>query len=334
MTQKAKILLLGKIIHAGKEYSELSSIAQLVDFTSTSRQEFINDLKTKYSDITGIFSTFHGESVIGGIDEEIASHFPPSLKFVCHNGAGYDMIKVDQLTKRGIQLSNTPDAVANATADTTIYLIIGALRNFGRLATELRRGNWCRTTPEAHDPKGKVLGILGLGGIGRFVRDKAIPLGFSKIIYHNRRPLPKELAGVAEYVSFDELLAQSDVLSLNLPLNANTRHTINAETLTKCKDGVVIVNTARGAVIDEDALVNAINSGKVSSVGLDVFENEPKIHPGLLANDNVLLLPHVGTHTVESRKDMEMTVIRNIESAINVGEVTDLVPEQVGTKFT
>ncbi|ANB12576.1 Gor1p [Sugiyamaella lignohabitans] len=329
MTQTNKLLLLGKVIHAKAEYQQLSELAELVEFTSKTREEFISDLHGKYSDITAIYNTHHSDHIVHGIDQEIVSHFPESLKFVCHNGAGYDSVDVKSLTGREIQLSNTPQAVANATANTAIYLILGALRNFNRLANELRRGNWCRTTPEAHEPTGKVLGILGLGGIGSLIRDKAATLGFDRIIYHNRRQLPKNEEGLAEYVTFDELLAQSDVLSLSLPLNPNTRHIIDAGALSKCKDGVVIVNTSRGAIIDEKALVRALDSGKVSSAGLDVFEKEPEIDPGLLSNENILLLPHVGTHAVEPRKEMELTVIRNLRSAFKTGKVVDLVPEQV-----
>lgn len=181
-----------------------------------------------------------------------------------------------------------------------MFLIIGALRNFNTSILSLREGKW-RGDPKpayGHDPQGKTLGILGMGGIGRNLKRKAEAFGM-KVIYHNRRKLSDELADDAEYVSFDELLARSDVLSLNLPLNANTRHIIGPKEFEKMKDGIVIVNTARGAVMDEDALVKALDSGKVLSAGLDVFEEEPKVHPGLLKNPRVLLVPHMGTFSIE-----------------------------------
>lgn len=328
--QKQKVLLLGNIVHAHEKFNALSKYAELVKCESQNKEEFFKDLETKYSDITVIYNTFPGGIKVGGLRAETIEKLPSSLKFICHNGAGYDLIDVEACTKRGIRVSNTPDAVVNATADTTIYLILGALRNFGRLANELRAGNWCRTTPEASEPRNRVLGILGLGGIGRSVRDKAKVFGFSKIIYHNRNRLAPELEGDSEYRSFDELLAESDVVTVCLPLNANTRHIMDAKALAKCKDGVVIVNTGRGALIDEAALVDALNSGKVSSVGLDVYEKEPEIHPGLLKSPNALLLPHVGTHAVESRTDMEETTIRNVEAALTGKPLEDPVPEQKG----
>jgi D-3-phosphoglycerate dehydrogenase len=203
-----------------------------------------------------------------------------------------------------------------------MFLIIGALRNFNTGMMALRQGKWRGQPPPSlgHDPEGKVLGILGMGGIGRNLKKKADAFGM-KTIYHNRRRLAGDLEGCADYVSFDELLAQSDVISLNLPLNVrlcnrelcqsgpadlpcvqkHTHHIISHNEFAKMKDGVVIVNTARGAVIDEEALVQALDSGKVCSAGLDVFEDEPNVHPGLVRNPNVMLVPHMGTWTVEVR---------------------------------
>jgi glyoxylate reductase len=152
---------------------------------------------------------------------------------------------------------------------------------------------------------------------------RAITLGM-KIQYYNRNrlsPAQEKAAGDAKYVSFDELLATSDVLSLNLPLNPKTRHIISHAEFAKMKDGIVVVNTARGAVMDEAALVDALDSGKVASAGLDVYEDEPTIHPGLMKNENVLLVPHLGTHTYETQKAMEVLVINNIRAAITKGEL-------------
>jgi glyoxylate reductase len=152
---------------------------------------------------------------------------------------------------------------------------------------------------------------------------RAITLGM-KIQYYNRNRLSPEqerAAGNAKYVSFEELLATSDVLSLNLPLNPKTRHILSDPEFSRMKDGVVIVNTARGAVMDEAALVRALENGKVASAGLDVYEEEPAIHPGLLKNENGILVPHLGTHTYETQKAMEVLVINNIRSAITTGEL-------------
>jgi len=149
-----------------------------------------------------------------------------------------------------------------------------------------------------------------------------------KIQYHNRNQLSpdqEKRAGNAKYMTFEELLGTSDVLSLNLPLNPATRHIISSAEFSKMKDGVVIVNTARGAVLDEDALADALESGKVASAGLDVYEDEPTINPRLMENERVLLLPHMGTHTRETHKAMEVMVINNIRAAITKGELLNPV---------
>ena len=164
----------------------------------------------------------------------------------------------------------------------------------------MKIGKWRGNFSLGHDPKNKTLGILGMGGIGSAVAHRAKAFGM-KIQYHNRRQLPASEENGAKYVSFEELLKTSDVLSLNLALNPSTKHIIGKEQFNAMKDGVVIVNTARGALIDEAALVDALKSGKVWTVGLDVFEEEPKIHPGLLECENAVLLPHVGTATFETQ---------------------------------
>ncbi|KAL2002683.1 hypothetical protein VTN02DRAFT_6166 [Thermoascus thermophilus] len=166
-----------------------------------------------------------------------------------------------------------------------------------------------------------------MGGIGRNLKRKAEAFGMT-VIYHNRRPLGDDLADGARYVGFDELLRESDVLSLNLPLNKTTRHIISRAEFAQMKDGVVIVNTARGAVMDEAALVDALDRGKVRSAGLDVYEEEPQIHPGLLRNPNVMLVPHMGTWTVETQTAMEEWAIENVRLALETGRLKSPVPEQ------
>jgi glyoxylate reductase len=166
-----------------------------------------------------------------------------------------------------------------------------------------------------------------MGGIGGELAVRARAFGM-KITYHNRHPLPRSVAGDATYVSFDELLSTSDVISLNLSLNASTRHIISAPEFAKMKDGVVIINTARGPLIDEKALVEALKSGKVFSAGLDVYEEEPKVSRELLEDERVVLLPHIGTGTVETQKEMERLVLRNLKSAVLERKLLTPVPEQ------
>ena len=211
--------------------------------------------------------------------------------------------------------------------------MLGALRRITIPFQAVRKGEWRgKGFGLGHDPRNKVLGILGMGGIGQAVAARAKPFGMS-IQYHNRNRLPEDQEYGAKYVSFEELLKTSDVLSLNLALNPSTRHIISKPQFDIMKDGVVVINTARGALIDEAALVDALNSGKVFSAGLDVFEEEPKVHPGLLENQNAVLLPHVGTSTWETQKGMELLVLDNLKSAIEGKGLLTPIPEQKSKKL-
>ena len=179
----------------------------------------------------------------------------------------------------------------------------------------------------SHEPEGKTLGILGMGGIGTALARRAAPFGL-KIQYHNRSCVPNEQNPMgAKYVSFEELLQTSDVVSVHLPLNAGTRGLIGRNEFAMMKDGVVLVNTARGSIVNEDALVEALESGKVWGAGLDVHEHEPEVHPGLIGNENCVLLPHVGTATLETQRKMELLVIENVRSALERGTLLTPVME-------
>ncbi|KAK3352834.1 D-isomer specific 2-hydroxyacid dehydrogenase [Lasiosphaeria hispida] len=329
---RPRVLLLGTIEHAHSAWSSISSIADIITPSSTDRTTFIAEsLSGTFDGCMVAYRSFDSFDVTGKVDSELVAALPASLRFICHNGAGYDQVSIPACTARNILVSNTPTAVDDATADTAIFLLLGALRNFAVGMASLRAGEWRGTTLPAlgHDPQGKVFGILGMGGIGCNLARKAAVFGM-KIRYHNRTRLDPELEkniGV-EYADFDTLLAESDVLSLNLPLNPNTRHTISTPEFAKMKRGITIVNTARGAIIDEAALVNALDSGQVNSAGLDVYEEEPAVHPGLLSNPRVMLIPHMGTWTIETETKMEEWTISNVRMAIKSGALRSVVPEQ------
>lgn len=281
-----------------------------------------------FNHVVALYRSNESTSVTGPFNKELVDALPKSLEYICHNGAGYDNIDVPACSERNIKISSTPIAVNDATADVAMFLMLGALRRITIPFQNVRKGEWRgKNFALGHDPKKKVLGILGMGGIGQAVAQRARGFGMS-IQYHNRRPLPEKEAGDAKYVSFDELMKTSDVLSLNLALNASTTHIISKPQFDIMKDGVVIVNTARGPIIDEVALVEALKSGKVYSAGLDVFEEEPKIHPELMQNENVVLLPHIGTATWESQKDMELLVLENVKSAVEGKGLVTQIPEQ------
>ncbi|KIX07408.1 uncharacterized protein Z518_02061 [Rhinocladiella mackenziei CBS 650.93] len=327
---KPAVLLIGGLTHSNKEWQEYGSKYILKEFRQGTRDRFLSNCKNgEYNDVVALYRSNQSTSETGPFDQELVSALPKSLKYICHNGAGYDNIDVEACTQKGLKVSSTPVAVDDATADIGIFLMLGALRQAWIPLTAIREGRWRGKTPIGHDPKGKVLGILGMGGIGRAMAQRARAFGM-KIAYHNRSRLPKELEGNATYLTFDELLAQSDILSLNLSLNAETRHIISAPEFAKMKEGVVIVNTARGALINEKDLVAALERGKVASAGLDVFEEEPKVEKGLLTNDKIFIVPHIGTNTYETQREMELLVLRNMENAVETGSLLTPIPEQKG----
>ena len=204
-------------------------------------------------------------------------------------------------TAAGIMVSNTPKAVDGATADVAMFLLLGALRRAWSPMQSLRQGQWRGDMSLGHDPQGQTLGILGMGGIGTALAVRAAAFGM-RIQYHNRNPVAEDRNPTkAAYVSFDDLLASSDVVSVHLPLSPATLHALDQEQFRRMKDGATLINTARGPVVNEDALVEALESGKLWSAGLDVFEEEPKIHPKLIDNNKVFLVPHIGTATFETQ---------------------------------
>ncbi|KIH87464.1 glyoxylate reductase [Sporothrix brasiliensis 5110] len=333
---KPKALLLGRIDHATASWQALADLADPVDLVTTaatSRAELLAECRSGALDgVVAIFDRApHSTSTTGPFDEELIGALPASVRFLAHNGAGYDNIDVAACTRRRIRVSHCPRVVDEATADTAVFLILAALREFNNGIMAIRQGTWTGLLPPeplGRDPRGKVLGILGLGGIGRCLQRKMAAFGMTEVVYHNRTRLRPDDAGGAEYVSFGELLARSDVLSLNLPLNAGTRNIVSTAAFAQMKRGIVIVNTARGGVLDEAALVDALAKGIVSSVGLDVYQSEPNIHPALVANPRVCLLPHMGTSTVETKTQMEELAISNVRSALTTGKLVTPVPEQ------
>lgn len=223
-------------------------------------------------------------------------------------------------------MTNAPDPVTDATADLAIFLLLGALRQLNPAMLALREGKFKSGVDFGHDPQGKTLGILGMGRIGRAIKARCDPFGL-KTVYHNRNSLSAKQAAGAEYVSFDKLIEESDIISVNVPLNVNTRHLISAAVIGKMKRGVVIINTARGAIIDEAAMADALESNHIGAVGLDVYEKEPEINAKLLQQQRAFMVPHVGTHTTETLAKMETWAMENVRRAIAGEPLLSPVPE-------
>lgn len=262
------------------------------------------------------------------IDKKLLDKFR-NLKGIAVYAVGYNNIDIRSCTELGIPVVNTPDVLTDATADIAITLILMAMRRINEAQNYLRAGKFDGWKPDlllGRDLKGKILGILGMGRIGKAVAKRAEAFGM-KIIYNTKSGVKPELPW--PYVSFETLLKESDVLSIHTPLTDLTRHLLTKKELLQMKKGSILINTARGPIVDESALVEVLKEGHLSAAGLDVYEEEPKIHPELLKLENVILLPHIGSATIETRTKMAYIVANSIIQVLLGEKPTNTVNSEV-----
>ena len=242
-----------------------------------------------------------------------------NLKIVAQFGVGVDNIDRSAAAGRGIVVTHTPNVLTDATADLTMALLLALTRRIIEGDRIVRAGGFAGWAPDlllGTELKGKTLGIAGPGRIGRAVARRAKAFGMSVIAF-GRSPRDEEDPDDPSRVSFEELLRRSDVISIHLPLTEETRRLFRTETFAKMKPGSYLLNTERGQIVDEVALIRAIDSGQVAGAGLDVFENEPGITPGLLDEDRVVLMPHAGSATVETRREMARMVVEDVRRVLS-----------------
>lgn len=242
---------------------------------------------------------------------------PRRFEIVSTFSVGLDHIDVEAARAKGLRVGNAPHGVTTATAEIAMLLILGAARRAPEGEKLIRDGAWTSFIPTfmlGRRLDGKVLGIFGMGRIGKALAKRA--RGFDMAIHYcNRRRLPEaEAQGAIYHPTLESLAAVSDVLSINAPSTPETRRIVNADLLGRLKPGTILVNTARGDLVDDAALIAALRSGQVGYAGLDVFEGEPKINAGYLGLDNVFLLPHMGSQTIEARTEMGLEALANIEA--------------------
>jgi len=235
---------------------------------------------------------------------------------VANVAVGYDNIDVAACTSLGVRVTNTPGVLTDATADLAMGLLLAVTRRLGEGERLIRSGTawkWDMFMMLGSGLQGRRLGVVGLGGIGTAMATRARAFGM-EIVYHNRSAADPavERRLDAHLVSVDELLATSDVVSLHCPHTAETHHLIDAAALSSMRPSAFLINTARGPIVDESALVDALRHATIAGAALDVFEHEPEVHPGLLVLDNVVVIPHLGSATVETRTAMAELAARNV----------------------
>jgi glyoxylate reductase len=253
------------------------------------------------------------------IDEEVITAAGPQLKLIANFGAGVDHIDVPAAAAKGIIVTNTPGVLTEDTADLTMALIMAALRRMVEGANVVQAGGfegWTPTWMLGRRLYGKRLGIVGMGRIGQALARRARAFGLS-VHYHNRKPVSPRIAedlDATYWESLDQMLARVDIVSVNCPHTPATYHLLSARRLKLLQPHAVLVNTARGEIIDEGALAELLKAGQIAGAGLDVYEHEPRINPNLMHLPNVVLLPHMSSATIEGRIDMGEKVIVNIKT--------------------
>ena len=309
-----KILITRKLMKSSEEYA-----SKIFDIKLNKEDKLLtkDELIRKSSDCDGILS-----AITEKLDADVISKLSDKVKIISNFAVGFGNIDVGAAKKRNIAVTNTPDVLTDATAEITIFVLLGAARRAKEGIEWVNKKNWKWSADFLIGKQltGSRIGILGMGRIGRAVADIARSFGM-KIHYHNRSRLDKKLEKDAIYhKSIESLLSISDFFSINCPATKETKHIINEKTLKYFPDGAVISNSARGDMIDDNAMVKALKNGKIFSLGLDVYNGEPYIHPEYLTLPNVFVLPHLGSSTTITRTAMGNLAVRNIEEFFKTGK--------------
>ena len=309
-----KILITRKLIKSSEEYA-----SSIFDIKLNEEDKLLtkDELIDKSSDCDGILS-----SLTEKLDADVISKLSDKVKIISNFAVGFGNIDFDAAKKRNIIVTNTPDVLTDATAEIAMLVLLGAARRAKEGIEWVNKKNWkwSSTFLMGKQLSESRLGILGMGRVGRAVADRARAFGM-KIHYYNRSRLNKNLEKNAVYhKSLESLLSVSDFFSINCPSTKETKHIINNKTIKCFPNGAVISNSARGDMIDDDAMVDALKNGKIFSLGLDVYNGEPDIHPDYLTLPNVFVLPHLGSATKKTRTAMADLAINNIDEFFKTGK--------------
>jgi len=314
-----KILITRKIINSSEILaSKLFDVKLNKEDKILSKEELIIESEG----CNGILS-----SLTEKFDYDLISKLPKTIKIISNFAVGFGNIDIEAAKKKNIVVTNTPDVITDATAEIAILILLGAARRAKEGIEWANKKNWKWSTDFLMGKQltGSRLGILGMGRIGRAIAEKARAFGM-QIHYHNRSKLNKNLEKDATYhKSLENLLSVSDFFSINCPATKETKHIINKNTIKYFPDGAVVSNSARGDMIDDEAMVEALKNGKIFSLGLDVYNGEPNIHPEYLTLPNVYVLPHLGSSTKKTRTAMGDLAVNNIDEFFRTGKCKNKV---------
>ena len=314
-----KILVTRKLLEHNKK-----RMSEIWDARLNSKDKIYspNELIELSKDCDGILC-----SIVDKFDAQTINKLSNKVKIISNFAVGFGNIDVKTAKKRNIIVTNTPDVLTDATAKIAMLILLGAARRAteGRKWVEKKNWTWSANFLMGKQLTGSRLGILGMGRIGQALAERAKSFGM-KIHYYNRKKLPSNLEkGAIYHESLKSLISVSDFFSINCPTTEETKKIINKETLSYFSKGAVIINSARGDMIDDEAMINALKSEKIFALGLDVYNGEPDIHPQYLKLDNVFILPHLGSATEKTRFAMADLAISNIEEYFNTGKCKNIV---------
>tara|TARA_B110000014_G_C20049927_1_gene546118 strand:+ start:78 stop:1031 length:954 start_codon:yes stop_codon:yes gene_type:complete len=314
-----KILITRKLIQASEQYA-----TKIFNVKLNKEDKILskNDLLSLSNDCDGILS-----SLTEKIDADVISKLSDKIKIISNFAVGFGNIDLIAAKKRNIIVTNTPEVLTDATAEIAILTLLGAARRAKEGLEWANKKNWVWSADFLMGKQltGAKLGILGMGRIGRAVAERARSFGMI-IHYYNRSQLDKNLeSGAIYHNSLKSLLSESEFFSINCPATKETKHIINKETLKYFPDGAIVSNSARGDMIDDNAMVEALKNGKIFSLGIDVYNGEPNIHPEYLTLPNVFVLPHLGSATVKTRTAMGNLAVSNLEEFFKTGKCKNTV---------
>jgi len=314
-----KILITRRLIKSSEEYA-----MKVFDVKLNKQDKLLtgDEIIQESNDCDGILS-----SITDKLDAKLISKLSNKVKIISNFAVGYGNIDVEMASKKNIVVTNTPDVLTDATAEIAILVLLGAARRAKEGMEWAKKKNWKWSSDFLMGKQltGSRLGILGMGRIGRAVADRARAFGM-KIHYHNRSRLDKNLEKDSIYhKSLESLLSVSDFFSINCPATKETKHIINDKSIKYFPDGAVVSNSARGDMIDDNAMVSALKNGKIFSLGIDVYNGEPNIHPEYLTLPNVFVLPHLGSSTMKTRTAMANLAVQNLEEFFKIGKTSNKV---------
>lgn len=322
--QRPRVVALGTPKYVGEDYLDEFQKTHDFDVLEATDRKQTQQLLPQFIRDTGPIDAFiirMGTPPYEPFDEDLLGALTPGCRIITSASAGFNEFDVDWMTKAGIWFCNTVNAVAEATADMAVFLILAVLRNTTQAERSARQGTWRGSLAPSRDPTGLTLGIVGCGAIGKHLARKAAAFNM-KVVYHNRHQLSaaEETQYGLEYCpDMHAMLRRSDVVSINCPLNEKTTGLISHQEFAAMKDGVFFINTARGPIVDETALIEALESGKVARAGLDVFTGEPKLNAYFQTSDKVVIQPHMGGLTDVAFQKSERECFENIRRYFETG---------------